>query len=102
MPWSAHFSILSPLEWNEQSDTESSGERPQIIGHRGSGLSSTDPEKESEEQLIGNTATAIQAGIDAKADWIEIDIRLSEDGHLVVFHDEEIEIQMMECEILKN
>jgi glycerophosphoryl diester phosphodiesterase len=53
-----------------------------IIGHRGSGLAPT-----SGTKLIGNTFNAIQRGIDAGADWIEIDIRQSKDGTLMVFHD---------------
>ena len=47
-----------------------------IIGHRGAaGLA---PE---------NTAAAIQAGIIAGADMIELDVRLTKDGKLVVIHD---------------
>lgn len=53
-----------------------------IIGHRGSGLAPT-----SGTKLIGNTFNAIQQGIDHGADWIEIDIRQSKDGALMIFHD---------------
>ncbi len=53
-----------------------------IIGHRGSGLPAT-----NENEPIGNTLNAIQQGIDHGADWIEIDIRQSKDGALMVFHD---------------
>jgi glycerophosphoryl diester phosphodiesterase len=57
-----------------------------IIGHRGSGLPSADG-----SLTIGNTLTAIRNGIKAGADWIEIDVRRSSDGVLVVFHDETIQ-----------
>lgn len=53
-----------------------------VIAHRGSGLTPT-----SGTKLIGNTFNAIQQGIDHGADWIEIDIRQSRDGTLMVFHD---------------
>lgn len=56
-----------------------------IIGHRGCGLSSADG-----NIAIGNTLTAIRKGIQAGADWIEIDVRRSRDDILVVFHDETI------------
>ena len=59
--------------------------RPQIIGHRGSGLKPTDG-----GGFIGNTMEAIRIGIDANADWIEIDVRQSRDGVLMVFHDENV------------
>src|SRR5690554_3022321 len=34
-----------------------------------------------------NTLTAFQAGIDAGADWIELDIHKTKDGKIVVNHD---------------
>jgi glycerophosphoryl diester phosphodiesterase len=56
--------------------------KPTLIGHRGSGLKSTDG-----KGPIGNTPTAIRHAIEAGVDWIEIDVRQSADGILVVFHD---------------
>ena len=56
----------------------------EIIGHRGSAL--LNPGNPSKP--IGNTKNAIQAGIDAGVDWIEIDLRHTSDGTLVLFHDE--------------
>jgi len=48
----------------------------QIMGHRGAaGLA---PE---------NTIAAIVAGIEAGADWIEFDVRRTQDGHIVLVHD---------------
>jgi len=73
--------IQEQLEINQPA-AEQPHERPQIIGHRGSGLTST-----VGSGLIGNTVEAIRTGIDAEADWIEIDIRRSQDGVLMVFHD---------------
>lgn len=50
--------------------------RPLIIAHRGaSGLT---PE---------NTALAVATAIALGADMVEVDVRLSRDGHLIVFHD---------------
>lgn len=59
---------------------------PSIIGHRGSGLKPT-----VGGGFIGNTMEAIRIGIDANADWIEIDVRQSRDGVLMVFHDEKVD-----------
>ncbi|MGR9089725.1 MAG: glycerophosphodiester phosphodiesterase [Gammaproteobacteria bacterium] len=50
-----------------------------IIGHRGA--AGTHPE---------NTLASIDAAIAARADWIEIDVRLV-DGEIIVLHDERLE-----------
>lgn len=50
--------------------------RPLAIAHRGD--SAHAPE---------NTLAAFQAAIDAGADWLEMDVQMSADGHLVVIHD---------------
>ncbi|MBZ5640708.1 MAG: glycerophosphodiester phosphodiesterase [Acidobacteriia bacterium] len=52
------------------------GRRPSVVGHRGA--SARAPE---------NTAASLRAGIAAGADAIEIDVRLSADGRVVVLHD---------------
>jgi glycerophosphoryl diester phosphodiesterase len=59
---------------------------PEIIGHRGSALRNP----ENPDKPIGNTRNSIQAGIDAGVDWIEVDLRRTSDGKLVLFHDEAI------------
>ena len=41
--------------------------------------------------FLENTLTSIQAAIDAGADNIEIDIKLTTDGEIVVFHDETLD-----------
>ncbi len=69
-----------------QPTAEHSGVAPQIIGHRGSALDRADG-----NGTVGNTMTSIRAGIDSGADWIEIDIRQSSDGVLMVFHDDSVE-----------
>ena len=69
-----------------QPTTEHISVVPQIIGHRGSAL-----ERSDGNGSIGNTMNSIQAGIDGGADWIELDIRQSSDGVLVVFHDDSVE-----------
>lgn len=76
------FPALAKLQWSNESNNQDSGRQPLVIGHRGSGLRST-----RGNPTIGNTRAAIQKGIDARSDWIEIDLQLSSDGHLVVFHD---------------
>ncbi|MBI4401010.1 MAG: hypothetical protein HY581_05205 [Nitrospirae bacterium] len=53
--------------------------RPLIIAHRGaSGLT---PE---------NTTLAVATAIALGADMVEVDVRLSRDGHLIVFHDQTV------------
>ena len=53
--------------------------KPLIIGHRGAkGLA---PE---------NTLPAFRAGIAAGADGVEFDVQRTVDGHLVVFHDDDL------------
>ena len=55
------------------------GKRPLVIGHRGAkGLA---PE---------NTLPAFRAGIAAGADGVEFDVQRTVDGHLVVFHDDDL------------
>jgi glycerophosphoryl diester phosphodiesterase len=86
-----NFPRLSQLQWSGSSHYESKAVKPLIIGHRGSGLKASGSVVASDEPLlIGNTENAIRRGIAAKADWIEIDVRESKDGFLVVFHDEQI------------
>lgn len=85
-----HFSsqlspLLARLQWNHQETETLDRVRPDVIGHRGSarffdfGVA------------VGNTGQAIQDGVDGGADWIEIDIRVTSDHELVVFHDETID-----------
>lgn len=52
-------------------------ERPAVvIAHRGASLDA--PE---------NTLAAVRAAVEAKADWVEIDVQESADGTVMVFHD---------------
>ena len=53
---------------------------PLIYGHRGA--SADAPE---------NTMRAFALAADQQADGVELDVQLSRDGHLVVFHDETLE-----------
>jgi glycerophosphoryl diester phosphodiesterase len=82
------FPGLARLQWGHQGNSDLTGIRTVIIGHRGSGVEST-----KHKFLVGNTTNAIKQAVDAGVDWIEIDIRLSHDGHLVVFHDETIDLK---------
>lgn len=79
---------LARLQWNHSAASAPLPDRPLFIGHRGAAMAST-----TNDLLIGNTGSAIQLAIDAGAEWIEIDIRRSSDGHLVVFHDETIDLK---------
>lgn len=55
------------------------GPRPRLFAHRGS--SGTHPE---------NTLEAFAEGLAAGADRLELDVHASRDGHIVVFHDDEL------------
>jgi len=55
------------------------GPRPRLFGHRGA--SGSMPE---------NTLPAFTAALAAGADRLELDVHLSRDEHVIVFHDEEI------------
>jgi glycerophosphoryl diester phosphodiesterase len=69
-PWDQ----LAPMPVSRVSDR-----RPTIVGHRGaSGLA---PE---------NTLAAFRAAADLNIDGVEFDVQRSQDGHLVVFHDDEV------------
>ncbi len=52
------------------------GRRPMIIAHRGS--SNSAPE---------NTLAALSAAIDERADGVEIDVRMTKDGEIILMHD---------------
>ena len=53
-----------------------SGQRPYILGHRGASVDA--PE---------NTVAAFVLALDQGADGIELDVQLSQDGVLVIYHD---------------
>lgn len=58
---------------------EGQEKRPKVLAHRG------DMESGPE-----NTLTALNGAVKKGADGVEIDIRMTKDGKIVVFHDEEI------------
>lgn len=51
-----------------------------VIGHRGAGALAAE-----------NTLGSIRAAAKCKADLVEVDVRLSKDGHLVLMHDETVD-----------
>jgi glycerophosphoryl diester phosphodiesterase len=53
--------------------------RPMVVAHRGASIEK--PE---------NTIEAFEAAIDAGADAVEFDVRMTSDGHAVVMHDPEV------------
>lgn len=74
---------------------EPTDEQPvfQIIGHRGSGLPNQELQSSKKQRLhpVGNTRRGIQRALEAGVDWIEIDLRATKDGVLVLFHDKSID-----------
>jgi len=56
-----------------------SGESPVVIAHRG-----------HSEEAPENSIAAFHKAIEAKADMIELDVRLSSDNEFVVFHDKKL------------
>lgn len=71
------FSFTFPYSVAGRADMEKwYNESMLIIGHRGAG--GLAPE---------NTIAAFEAGIEADADMLELDVRLTRDGHPVVIHD---------------
>lgn len=78
-----HAYDTSDLSRLQGHDHEHEAHSPEIIGHRGRGLKSTDHTILS----IGNTVEAIRAAAEAHVHWIEIDVRMTADGQLVLFHD---------------
>jgi glycerophosphoryl diester phosphodiesterase len=70
-PWDQ----LAPMPESRASDRH-----PTIVGHRGaSGLA---PE---------NTLAAFQVAADLRVDGVEFDVQRTTDGHLIVFHDDELD-----------
>src|SRR5215217_9518705 len=63
-----------PLLW--MSRPEAVRARVQVLAHRGA--SAYAPE---------NTLAAFRIAIEQRADWLELDVQQTSDGHLVVFHD---------------
>ncbi|MEZ4767737.1 MAG: glycerophosphodiester phosphodiesterase family protein [Caldilineales bacterium] len=54
-------------------------QRPLNIGHRG-----------ARDLAPENTLTGLLAGIRAGADGVEFDVQRTRDGHLVLFHDDDL------------
>lgn len=55
------------------------GQRPFVLGHRGV--------RGPGVRVTENTLAALEAAIEAGADGVELDVRLTRDGAVVVFHD---------------
>tara|TARA_B100000315_G_C14041626_1_gene347808 strand:+ start:225 stop:485 length:261 start_codon:yes stop_codon:yes gene_type:complete len=56
------------------------GQRPLVIAHRRDCSNARE-----------NTMAAFQAALDAGSDGIELDVFLTSDNHVIVFHDEDTE-----------
>ena len=85
------FPILAWLQLNHRRDTESSERKPIIVGHRGIPRASIDPDASAKIRTIGNTRDSIKEATESTIlDWIEIDVRRTSDGKLVLFHDDEL------------
>ncbi len=57
-------------------------------GHRG-----------APEITCENTLESFKAAIDNKMDGVELDVQLSHDGELIVYHDQHISYNNANCEI---
>lgn len=57
---------------------------PQLIAHRGA-------HRGQSGELPENTLAAFQNAVELGADWLELDVQMSQDGQLVVIHDETVE-----------
>lgn len=77
------FGALANLQMQHLRNLENRLSDVVVVGHRGSGLEST-----KGDLLIGNTRSAIDVAIEADVDWIEVDVRRTQDGHFVLFHDD--------------
>lgn len=53
---------------------------PKVIGHRG-----------AKAYAPENTLSSIHAAADLGVEWVEVDVKLTKDGHAVIFHDEELD-----------
>lgn len=53
---------------------------PKVIGHRG-----------AKAYAPENTLSSIHAAADLGCEWVEVDVKLTKDGHAVIFHDEELD-----------
>jgi len=53
---------------------------PKVIGHRG-----------AKAYAPENTLSSIHAAADLGVQWVEVDVKLTKDGHAVIFHDEELD-----------
>jgi glycerophosphoryl diester phosphodiesterase len=57
---------------------------PQLIAHRGAHKGKSTP-------LPENTLAAFQQALDIGVDWLELDVHMTQDGVLVVIHDETVD-----------
>ena len=80
------FGALANLQMQHWRDLENRVSDVVVVGHRGSGLEAT-----KGDLLIGNTRSAIDVAMEADVDWIEVDVRRTQDGHFVLFHDETLD-----------
>ena len=53
---------------------------PRVIGHRG-----------AKAYAPENTLVSIHTAADLGAEWVEVDVKLTKDGHAIIFHDETLE-----------
>ena len=83
------FGLLAELQFQHRTAKQFQSRRPLIIGHRGAGVESDNLDLKIDGVVIGNTRQGIQRAIDSKTNWIEIDVRLTEDEVLILFHDAE-------------
>jgi len=73
------FYLISFWQWKKNCQPFYNNETPLIIGHRGSPALITE-----------NTLPSFNQALEQEVDGLELDIRLSQDGQIVIFHDKDL------------
>ena len=85
------FYLIFVWQWKKNCQPIYNNETPLIIGHRG-----------SPELITENTLPSFSQAIDQGVDGLELDIRLSQDEQIVVFHDKDLRRLSGRNEKIKN
>lgn len=70
---------LVAVQWNVQS-APVQWIKPQVVAHQGW----------HNDEIPGNSLAALRAALDRGLDWIELDVWMTADNELVVYHDEQV------------
>lgn len=84
------FPVLAYLQLTHSTNPKMRVEKPVVVGHRGLPVAATNPDLPV-GSTIGNTHASIESATQSElVDWIEIDVRRTKDGELVLFHDADL------------